>query len=443
MKLFLSLIAAGVLGLPAQVPTPGGGENPAPSTGPRVPFGYPRPMAAPPIGKTKKGKNNKDDETLAKFTGRLIKVEDNQFIIATDDHRNVILLVDKETKYFDGENAVALKDLEFGTMLDVEASETDEEEFQAINVRVHPAPGTVVKNAPDAGDSDDADADARPKLKYGKPEPSKSAEVAEATPAPETLQPAAPTAPDPHQAFLDAAREQANEFTGTLPNFMCVEVVTRYLSDNHAGTLWKPQDVVTLDVVWQDGKEEYKNINIGGKKVDKPEKMGDRAWSTGEFGTILEDIFSPSTAATMQFARVARLHQFDALMYDFDVDREHSHWMVQEGGQSITPARTGTIWLDKNTKRVLRIEFEAVDIPKTFPADTAEMAVDYDYVLLGSKKFLVPVHAESLDCHRGMNYCSKNAIDFRNYHRFGSESEIQFSEDKPAPALRPDQQKKK
>jgi hypothetical protein len=265
------------------------------------------------------------------------------------------------------------------------------------------------------------------------------------TPAPRVEQPApqSQSQPDPHKVFLQQARDATGEFTGTLPNFMCVEVVTRYLSDNHAGTVWKPQDVVSTDLIWRDGKEEYKNLTIGGKKVSDPSKVGDRSWSYGEFGTILEDLFSPATAADMQYARASHINHMDAVMYDFDVARERSHWLVIEGGQSITPARTGTVWFDKESKRVLRIEFEAVDIPKTFPADTLEAALDNDYVMLGRKKFLVPVHAETLDCHRGMAYCTKNVIDFRNYHRFGSESDIQFSEDAPAPALAPDRQPKK
>ncbi|HEX3377367.1 MAG TPA: hypothetical protein VHS29_10935, partial [Candidatus Acidoferrales bacterium] len=67
---------------------------------------------------------------------------------------------------------------------------------------------------------------------------------------------------------------------------------------------------------------------------------------------------------------------------------------------------------------VLRIEMQARNIPSDFPMDTVESSVDYSYVKIGDTEFLLPVHAESLGCQRGTNYCSHNIIDFRNYHEY-------------------------
>ena len=86
-----------------------------------------------------------------------------------------------------------------------------------------------------------------------------------------------------------------------------------------------------------------------------------------------------------------------------------------------------TIWLDSKNARTLRIEMQAVEIPKEFLADTTESAVDYELVSLGTQKFLLPVHAEVLTCMRGTSTCDKNVIEFRNYHKFSGESTIQFA----------------
>jgi hypothetical protein len=40
------------------------------------------------------------------------------------------------------------------------------------------------------------------------------------------------------------------------------------------------------------------------------------------------------------------------------------------------------------------------------------------------QQYLLPVHSENLSCQRGTSICSRNAIDFRNYKKFGSESTI-------------------
>ena len=43
-----------------------------------------------------------------------------------------------------------------------------------------------------------------------------------------------------------------------------------------------------------------------------------------------------------------------------------------------------------------------------------ETAVDYDYVSLGTERFLLPVKSESISCQRGSNYCTRNVIEWRN-----------------------------
>jgi hypothetical protein len=293
---------------------------------------------------------------------------------------------------------------------------------------------------------EDPDADARPKLKAGKPEPhAEAAEIAQAAPDIDREEtpppPPAEPKPDPHAEFLEKSRELAFTFTDGLPNYTCQEVVTRYESETHAGTMWKPQDVVSEEVVWNKDHEEYRNIQIDGKKVD-PAKMGDRAWSTGEFGTVLLDLLHPATDAHFTFVRVAMMHHTQTMMFDFTVDQPHSHWTIHEGGQSTRPGYSGTIWFDKATGSVTRLEYGADDLPKEFPSDTAETTLDYDNVQLGQKRFLLPVHSEVLICHRGMSICAKNVIDFRNYHKFGAESDIKFADEQNAPALAPSSQPK-
>lgn len=40
---------------------------------------------------------------------------------------------------------------------------------------------------------------------------------------------------------------------------------------------------------------------------------------------------------------------------------------------------------------------------------------------------LMSVHAETLGCQRDSGTCSRNAIDFRNYHKYSGESVITFA----------------
>jgi hypothetical protein len=227
--------------------------------------------------------------------------------------------------------------------------------------------------------------------------------------------------------LIRKATEAALQFTETLPNYVCQEVVSRYESETSPAS-WHAVDVVTTDLVYDQGKENYKNIMVNGKPTTKPlEETG--AWSTGEFGTLLIDLFAPATNAEFHFLRDGRTSGVDAKIYNFSVRRENSHWDIHFGSQSYTPAFEGSTWIDPKTGRVLRIEIEAKGLPSGFPADHVESATDYAYVRLGdAQQYLLPTHAAILSCQRGANYCSRNTIDFRNYHKYEGESSIQFGD---------------
>jgi hypothetical protein len=227
--------------------------------------------------------------------------------------------------------------------------------------------------------------------------------------------------------LVSKAADAALAFTETLPNYVCQEVASRYESQTSPPS-WHALDVVTTDLVYQDGKENYRNIMVNGKPTNKPlEETG--AWSTGEFGTLLIDLFSPATDAEFHYRRDGRTSGVEAKIYDFSVKRENSHWDIHFGSQQYTPAFEGSTWIDPKTGRVLRIEIEAKGLPDGFPSDHVESATDYQYVRLGdAQQYLLPVHAEILSCQRGTNYCSRNTIDFRNYHKYTGESSIQFGD---------------
>lgn len=234
----------------------------------------------------------------------------------------------------------------------------------------------------------------------------------------------APSPPDP---VIEKAREMALSFTKTLPNYYCRQLMTRFVNTSHQVN-WQPQDVVSAEVIFENHRERYRNIAINGKPTKRSMQELPGAWSTGEFGTVLADLFSPGTAAEFFFLKEDQAAGRLALVYDFAVERQGSHWHIQAASQSIVPAYRGALWIDKKSHQVLRIEMQAKGLPSEFPFDKVESAVDYQYVRLGGEsQFLLPVHAESLICQRGTNLCSRNLIDFRNYHKYTSESTIIFN----------------
>jgi len=298
----------------------------------------------------------------------------------------------------------------------------------------------------------DSDDEGPPVLKRGKtathkqaapppaaaPQPTLTASNAGPAPAPaaarEEIQPGAPRSVEPGKSeatqrpedlVLEKAREAAGSFIETLPNYVCQEFMTRYSSSSHIVS-WQPLDVVSTALVYENGRESYRDVSINGKLTKKNIEELPGSWSTGEFGTVLADVFSPSTAADFHYRRESRAGGRASLVYDFSVDREHSHWRIMVASQMVQPAYRGSVWIDKETKRVLRIEMQTTRMPEAFPSDKVESATDYEFVRFSDRQFLLPVHAETLSCERGTDNCSRNTIDFRNYHKYSGESTIIF-----------------
>ncbi len=229
----------------------------------------------------------------------------------------------------------------------------------------------------------------------------------------------------PVDPVIEKAREAAANYLSSLPNYFCQQMTARYQSD-HPKTGWDALDVVTADVMYEDGKESYKNVKLGSKSVKSIEDIGGTR-STGEFSTILEDLLSPYTDANFRKSGSDTLGGRAAWMYKYEIPRERSHWRIEAPSQLFYPPHVGTLWIDKETSRVLRIEQGTINMPKLFPFDTVETVTDYAFISLAAgQKYLLPADAEVLSCLRGTSMCTRNRLEFRNYRKFGAESSITF-----------------
>jgi hypothetical protein len=225
---------------------------------------------------------------------------------------------------------------------------------------------------------------------------------------------------------IDQAREEAFSFSETLPNYVVKQITNRFQSGaaSRGGTSWQPLDIVTTDLIYEDGKERYTNVMVNGKPTKYIEQTG--SWSEGEFASMLQAILAPGTNADFRNQRSTTIVNRSAYRYDYTVEQPRSTWTLHADGQTYSPSYTGAIWIDKATYRVLRIEIASRNLPRNFPLDTAESSIDYDFVMVGTQKVLLPVHAEALSCVRGTSDCTRNQTDFRNYRKYGADSSITF-----------------
>jgi len=114
-------------------------------------------------------------------------------------------------------------------------------------------------------------------------------------------------------------------------------------------------------------------------------------------------------------------------LFDFTVTQENSNWeMVSPDQRRYRPAFNGSVWIDQETRRVLRIEQRTLSMPQDFPLSKAEITLDYAFVKIDQKTHLMPALSENLGCMRGSGTCSRNVIEYRNYRKFTADSAIKY-----------------
>jgi hypothetical protein len=448
--------------------------------------GQQRPIPGPglPLPKRKnKTPADADPDNLIALKGMLRKIDDKKFVIETDDKRLLTVQRTAKTKFLERESDIKPSELQPGDRLRVDATETEDGKFLAFEVLLSkrgtpeerararvpfedededttpkktedkkpedqkkvaaapPLPSEPVERpttaiAPPDTSKDDPGENA-PRLSRGKPrtarrasgDPAEERAANDAVPSspPSADRDAPPSAErEVRDTFIEKARETAENFRETLPNYSVKQFTTRFQANGGPRASFQPIDNVSTDLVYENGKESYRNILVNGKAPKgKLEESG--SWSKGEFESVLRDVFHPSTNADFRPSGTATIVNRSSKVYKFVVEQENSHWRIQTEGQSYFPAYKGTMWIDKETSRVLRIEMQTRNVPKAFPIDTVESTVDYDFVRIGGTPFLLPVHSENLMCVRGTSTCMKNIIDFRNYRKFGADSTIIFT----------------
>jgi hypothetical protein len=468
---------------PAGGQYPSGGQYPPGQYPPGQYPGNGGGISLPRRSKNKKDKADANKQPDFSAEGRTVSNDGKKLVIATNDGRTIMLTLTAQTKFTHSGADIPGSQIVPRTTVRIEAIEDDEAYLTATSVE-------LTKNAPVEAPDDTADgrpnlnrrnqaaqnqtgaddntnpqeelaaptilhtpdAPGRPVLRRGRPNnnpanedsdtangtqlnsakplapPAQSAKAQQQssedftintdTEQPEVSKPGAPD-------LISRSKEWAQTFTEGLPNYVCEQMTTRYMEQSRSSG-WDAQDVVTAKVIYEDGKESYKEITVGGKRTNKSMLELGGSTSTGEFASTLRSLFSPASRAQFKFYQSTAVTNSPAGIYDFKVALANSDWFINVGAQSLRPAYSGSVWIDKQTAQVRRIEMSANNIPKDFPLDTMEWAVDYESVSLGTSKFLLPVHAENLACQRGSTICTKNTTDFRDYHKYSGESTIVF-----------------
>lgn len=388
------------------------------------------------MARNEKSKGAEDADALIIFTGTLRELSEESLLLDTSEYGVVRFRVEEATEFLDeagdplGESPLkpgdrirleaGLEDLETVLSATLVRRGTPEEREAAsskVDAEKIRAPGSLGIEAPKKAET----ADGRPVIRRGRPE-------AYRNPSPDglTREEAALLAdPGEDQAEADpmiaAAREAPAHPADPIPSFIVRQFTTSYQSSGNPPQ-WKTADAVTADlVVSEEGSEEYRNLRINGKGAESA-SHDPGAWSAEELARIPSELLAPQTAARFTRRGEETLSGRAAVVFDFGVGQSRSPWKLDANGESVTPAYLGSVWIDRATHRVLRIEKRAAGIAAQSPFSKAERILEYGFVRLNQRLVLLPTHGESVICGRHTAACTREVTDFRNYRKLDADA---------------------
>jgi hypothetical protein len=256
-------------------------------------------------------------------------------------------------------------------------------------------------------------------------EASASLTIAPPAPPPPVYIPAPPPDSGEQAKIIDQAREYALNYTKQLPNFICVQVTRRDFDPTGTGNNWYHSDTITARLSYN-GTENYEVILHNNQPVTNANmRQFGGTTSEGEFASMLDQIFEPESHTDFGWDHWGKLRGHKAYVFAYDVQQQFSHYRVEADDKlSIVPAYRGLVYIDADSKMVVKIVMTPYDMPATFPVRDINTSLDYDLETIGDAQYMLPL--KSVLTSKRDRQMTKNDIEFRLYRKFGTESSIKF-----------------
>lgn len=234
--------------------------------------------------------------------------------------------------------------------------------------------------------------------------------------------------------LLDRTRHVTLAAANAMPDFLVKQIIKRSYAYGNTGT-WKPHDNLTLAVGYRaNAGEEYRLLTLNGMPVPEEvrnssdyTKYAPGATSSGvEYVTSVANLFKPESKAEFKVVDTDTIHNRRTLIYEYVVKREFSTLtLISSGARTVVGSR-GRVWIDRELDRVLRFEQIATEIPGDFPMTAASSLIDYDWVTINERKYLLPTHSVIMltSTNGQVAVQDRNDIRFRSYQKYGAELKV-------------------
>jgi len=254
--------------------------------------------------------------------------------------------------------------------------------------------------------------------------------------------------------LLERTRNVTLAAANAMPDFLVKQIIKRSVAYGSTAN-WIPQDNLTLAVGYRANRgEEYKLLTVNGMPAgpevqasgDYSKYVPKGASSSGvEYISALADVFKPESKTEFRVVDTDTIQTRRTVVYEYTIKKDNSQLSLslQDTGARAIVGSRGRLWIDRELDRVLRFEQIATEIPPDFPITAASSLIDYDWVTINERKYLLPTHSEILLTTVNPKFVlqSRNDVRFRSYQKFGAElkvvDEVGEDDDPPAKPVKP------
>jgi hypothetical protein len=230
--------------------------------------------------------------------------------------------------------------------------------------------------------------------------------------------------PEEQKALWDEAAKNAMGYLAHLPDFRCTQETHRFTAPLKTPDQLKEADSFKRELMYEGGKERYQTIEVNGVKADSSPALNQGIRAQSEFGSMLRGLFDPDVAASYKWAGRAMAMGVLCQVFDVEVSKAKSNFMLNYGGRRELAAYTGRVFIDEETGMVRRLTIQGVGLEKEFGLQSPALSLDYGLVKIGKEDYLLPLR--SVLQLRHARAFVRNETVFRAYRKFEAESQIKF-----------------
>ncbi len=226
--------------------------------------------------------------------------------------------------------------------------------------------------------------------------------------------------------ILKRTKEATFAAREAMPDFIVKQVIRRAIAVD-TPPKWNISDTLIVRARYQQsGKEEYKLLSIDGKPTTSKDATDYTDYvrgvtTSGEYVSSLANIFSDASLTGFALVDSEIVRGSKTLVYEYSVSRLNSGLVLRaDKNVAVGVALRGRVWIDPAKSRVLRFEHIATEIPADFPIKDASSTIDYDWVTINEKLYLLPVTAEILSRRTNDSQLTQsfNQVAFVEYQKF-------------------------